>query len=150
MLSLLPAQVAQFNALAEAAFPREACALLIGREHGDGVIEVTEIVPAENIAEAPDCEFELDPAIHVAVLRRLREENAVERLVGHWHSHPNGKPEPSDKDAAMVHDPGLVWVISAVALDGRAGSPRAFKPRPLTDGKRRGFEEMPVEILQRD
>jgi proteasome lid subunit RPN8/RPN11 len=146
MLSLLPAQVAQLHALAEAAFPREACALLIGREHGDGLIEIVEIVPAENVAASPDCEFELDPSTHVAVLRRLREANAVERLVGHWHSHPNGCPEPSAKDAEMVHDPGLIWVISAVEA-GRVASLRAFKPRPLSDGAQRGFEEMPVEIL---
>lgn len=149
MLSLLPAQVVQLNALAEAAFPREACALLIGREHGDGVIEIVEIVPAENIAATPNAEFELDPAAHVAVLRRLREANSVERLVGHWHSHPNGSPQPSEKDAAMVHDPGLIWAISAVAA-GRVTSLRAFKPRPLTDGAQRGFDEVPVEILPQD
>lgn len=148
MLSLLPGQVAELNRMAEQAFPREACALLVGREHGDGVIEVTAIVAAENVAQMAEHEFELDPAAHVALLRRLREANAVERMVGHWHSHPNGRAEPSATDEAMVYDPGLVWVITALDGDGRAGRPRAFKPRPLTDGERRGFEELPVEILQ--
>lgn len=144
MLSLSHAQAMQLARLAEGAYPREACALLVGREHGDGMVEVSEVVAGDNVATSPEREFEFDPAVHIALLRRLREANAPERLIGHWHSHPNGRAEPSAKDAAMANDPGLVWAISAVT-DGRAGAPSAFRLKP--NG---GFEALPVEILKQD
>lgn len=143
-LRLTAAQAAQLAALGEAAFPREACALLVG----DSSLRVTEIVPAANVSSDPEREFELDPAVHIAVLRRLRDEggtNAVigHRILGHWHSHPNGRDEPSAKDAAMVSDPGLVWLITAVH-DGRARSLRAFQPVAAGDG----FAFTPLTIEQ--
>ncbi|MEK9970937.1 MAG: M67 family metallopeptidase, partial [Ferrovibrio sp.] len=124
-LRLSAAQVAALAALAEAAFPREACALLVGTES----LRVTEIVPAKNVSTDPEREFELDPAVHIATLRRLRDAGGTNsvighRIIGHWHSHPNGRAEPSAKDAAMVSDPGLVWLITAVH-DGRALPVRA-------------------------
>jgi proteasome lid subunit RPN8/RPN11 len=123
VLRLSHAQAAALAALAEAAFPREACALLIG----DASLRVAEIVPAPNVSTDPEREFELDPAVHIAVLRRLREADGTNSIIGHWHSHPNGRDEPSAKDAAMVSDPGLVWLITAVH-DGRALPVRAFQP----------------------
>lgn len=143
-LRLSQAQAAQLAALGEAAFPREACALLVG----DANLRVTEIVPAANISTDPEREFELDPAVHIAVLRRLREAggtNAVIglRIIGHWHSHPNGRDEPSAKDAAMVSDPGLVWLITAVH-DGRALPLRAFQPVRQASG----FAFTPITIEQ--
>ena len=143
MLSLTAVQFATLGGLAEAAFPREACALLVGIDHDDGLIKVQRVVPADNVAAEPERGFEIDPAAHIALLRELREGNAPERIVGHWHSHPNGRPEPSATDAAMVHDPGLVWLISAVDAAGRAQSPRAFRPQP--DGR---FEPITVETAR--
>lgn len=143
-LRLTAAQASSLAQLAEAAYPREACALMVGREHGDGMIEVAEIVMGDNVATSPEREFEFDPAIHIALLRRLRESHATERLIGHWHSHPNGRAEPSAQDAAMANDPALVWLISAVA-DGKAGAPRAFECNP--DG---GFTPLPLEITEQD
>ncbi|MFC3675156.1 M67 family metallopeptidase [Ferrovibrio xuzhouensis] len=140
MLVLTPDQSAALAGLAEAAFPQEACALLVGIDHGNGRVEIQRIVATANVAAEPARGFEIDPATHIALLRSLREGNAPERIVGHWHSHPNGRPEPSATDAAMIHDPGLVWLISAVDAAGHARPPRAF--RPLPDGR---FDPMPVE-----
>lgn len=144
VLRLSVQQQAELAALAEAAFPREACALLVG----DQSLRVTEIVPAANVSNDPEREFELDPAVHVAVLRRLREAGGTNRIIGlriigHWHSHPNGRDEPSAKDAAMVSDPGLVWLITAVH-DGRARPLRAFQPVAAGDG----FAFTPMTIEQ--
>jgi proteasome lid subunit RPN8/RPN11 len=128
-----------FAGLAEAAFPREACALLVGSiGNGNDSVEVRRVVPTANVAAAPERGFEIDPAAHIALLRSLRERNAAEsivgpRIIGHWHSHPNGRAEPSATDAAMIHDPTLVWLISAVDAAGRAQPPRAFRPQP--DGR---------------
>jgi proteasome lid subunit RPN8/RPN11 len=137
-LRLSARQQAELAALGEAAWPREACALLVGDQN----LRVTGIVPAANVSTDPEREFELDPAVHIAVLRRLREEGGTNRIIGHWHSHPNGRDEPSAKDAAMVSDPGLVWLITAVH-DGRAQPLRAF--RALQQGDGFGFTPLVIE-----
>jgi proteasome lid subunit RPN8/RPN11 len=137
-LRLSHEQAAELAALGEAAYPREACALLVG----NASLSVTEIVPAANVATDPDREFELDPAAHIATLRRLRESDGTNRIIGHWHSHPNGRDEPSVKDAAMVSDPGLVWLITAVH-DGRALPLRAFRAVQQGDGF--GFTPLMIE-----
>lgn len=138
-LRLSTAQAAALARLGEAAFPREACALLVG----DQSLRVSEIVPAANISTDPEREFELDPAVHIAVLRKLRDEGGTNLIIGHWHSHPNGRDEPSAQDAAMVSDPGLVWLITAVH-DGRALPLRAFRPMRQGDG----FGFLPLTIQQ--
>lgn len=137
-LRLSDAQAAELAALGEAAFPREACALLVGDQN----LRVSEIVPAANVSTDPEREFELDPAVHIAVLRRLRESGGTNFIIGHWHSHPNGRDEPSAKDAAMVSDPGLVWLITAVH-DGRALPLRAFRAVPQGEGF--GFTPLVIE-----
>jgi proteasome lid subunit RPN8/RPN11 len=146
-LRLTAAQMARLAALAEVAWPREACALLVGHDDGRDV-RVSELVPAANVAAAPEREFEIDPAVHFAILRRLRAAEGTNsaishRIVGHWHSHPNGRGEPSTQDAAMVCDPGLVWLISAVH-DGRARPALAY--RPVSAGS--GFAFLPLTIEQ--
>jgi proteasome lid subunit RPN8/RPN11 len=141
-LRLSDEQVAQLAALGEAAWPREACALLVGHAAGDR-LTVHEIVPAANVATDPEREFELDPAVHIAVLRKLRDEPVrTNTVIGHWHSHPNGRDEPSAKDAAMVSDPGLVWLITAVH-DGRALPVRAFQA--VVAGAGFGFTPLMIE-----
>lgn len=142
VLRLSAAQAAELAALGEAAWPREACALLVGGADG-AVLAVTEIVPAANVATDPAREFELDPAVHIATLRRLRESSGTNSIIGHWHSHPNGRDEPSAKDAAMVSDPGLVWLITAVH-DGRALPLRAFQAVAAGEG----FRFTPLTIRQ--
>ena len=143
VLRLSGAQAAQLAQLGEAAFPREACALLVGDQN----LRVREIVPAANVSTDPEREFELDPAVHIAVLRKLRESGGTNSIIGHWHSHPNGRDEPSAKDAAMASDPGLVWLITAVH-DGRALPLRAFRAVPRKSSLGDGFGFTPLVIEQ--
>lgn len=138
-LRLTSAQQAELGALATAAFPREACALLVGRAEGNGLV-VERIVPAANLAVSPEREFELDPAVHVAELCRLREAGGPQTILGHWHSHPNGRAEPSVQDAAMIYDPAMLWLISAVDAAG-AAPPRAFRPHADASG----FDPFPLQ-----
>jgi len=80
--------------------------------------------------------------VQFSVMRRLRETNGTNlRIIAHWHSHPNGRAEPSAQDAAMIYDRSLVWLISAVQ-DGRAGAPRAFQP----DAAAQDFVPLPLTI----
>ncbi len=91
---------------AKAAHSREICGVLLGRE---GVIE--EAVPVANAARDPERSFLLDPAAHLAASRTAR--HAGRAIVGHYHSHPSGREEPSYADAQAAQEQGLYWLIIA-------------------------------------
>jgi proteasome lid subunit RPN8/RPN11 len=82
---------------------REVCGLLLGE---GGRIVAAE--PAANVSPEPADSFEVDPAALFAALRAERAGGP--RLIGHYHSHPNGRPEPSARDAAAA-EPGRLWLI---------------------------------------
>lgn len=88
----------------------ECCGLLLGRLEGASAI-VDEVLPAPNVAEAPGTSFEIDPAVLLAAHRTARE--AGNSIVGWYHSHPNGNPAPSIRDAARAVEAGTVWLITA-------------------------------------
>ncbi len=94
---------------ARAAFPHECCGLIEGARTGDSIRAVA-LYPACNLAELPD-RFEIDPAEHIRLLRRLR--GTAGEIVGCYHSHPNGRPEPSPHDLRNASESGLVWLIAA-------------------------------------
>src|SRR3546814_12261042 len=54
--------------------------------------------------------FEIDPAMLLSEHRRARADG--HRVLGHYHSHPGGKPVPSLRDAANAHQDGALWVIA--------------------------------------
>jgi proteasome lid subunit RPN8/RPN11 len=95
---------------ARAALPREACGLVEGVRDG-GEIRATAIHPVPNLAEEPD-RFDLDPAQHIALLRDLR--GSGREIVGCYHSHPNGRAEPSARDRAGAFEDGFLWLIAAI------------------------------------
>jgi len=108
-------------AAAEAAFPAEGCGLLVGR--GRRIVRVSRIIPADNLErDRRSDRFELDPAIRFAAERSLR--GGPDRIVGHWHSHPNGSAHPSVEDIARAFEPDLIWLIVAVSR-GSDGRPQA-------------------------
>ncbi|MGE5506610.1 MAG: M67 family metallopeptidase [Actinomycetota bacterium] len=109
MIVLAPQQLKQIADAAEAAWPRECCGLLVGR--GVRVVHVTRVVPAANLAPAAN-RFDLDPRTRLAVERELR--GTPERVVGHYHSHPDGSTRPSATDLAAAYEPDLVWLIAGV------------------------------------
>ncbi|RAU22301.1 hypothetical protein CU669_09265 [Paramagnetospirillum kuznetsovii] len=112
MLVMTAEQLAVIAAAAEAAFPAECCGLLVGT--GKRPIRVTRLVPAPNLLRhtAPD-RFELDPRIRFETERALR--GTRERVVGHWHSHPDGSATPSATDLAQAWEPDMAWLIAGVA-----------------------------------
>lgn len=112
---------AQISEEARAAFPRECCGLIEGVRAGD-VVHVVAIHSTHNVSADPDC-FEIDPAAHLRFRRIARE--AGRAIVGCYHSHPNGRATPSQRDLAGEKD--FVWLIAA--LDGHgAPSLAAFVP----------------------
>lgn len=115
---------------AAAAYPLECCGLLVGSREpgpasGAGVTRVSRILPTPNRSATPRRAFEVDPAMHIALLRALREQtpNAApirEQVIGHFHSHPDAPAVPSARDVAQAMDPDAVWLIVAASAVGAA------------------------------
>ena len=84
---------ADLLALAAAEPEREVCGLLFG-----GSERIDAIQPCANVSENPADSFEIDPAALIAAHKDARAGGR--RLIGCYHSHPNGVPEPSARDAA--------------------------------------------------
>jgi len=86
---------------------REACGLLFG----DGAA-IRDVRAAANVAADPRHRFEVDPRTLFAAIRAERAGGM--RVVGHYHSHPFGRPEPSPRDAADAgEEAGRLWLIVA-------------------------------------
>jgi proteasome lid subunit RPN8/RPN11 len=101
---------AQIGAEACATFPRECCGLMEGVREGS-VARVLAIHPVRNRAEEDD-RFEIDPATHIGLLRRLR--GSGREIIGCYHSHPNGSAKPSARDREAAIDRDFLWLIAAV------------------------------------
>ncbi len=91
---------------AVAAAGDECCGLLLGTPGN-----ITSTVPARNVATDPARSFEIDPATLLRTHREARGRG--EKVIGHYHSHPNGRPEPSLRDAARAVGNGEIWLIIA-------------------------------------
>jgi proteasome lid subunit RPN8/RPN11 len=117
----IPLQLRQALELwARESYPREACALLIGRVDGEHV-HVAAVKRARNLEEQRAQErFELDPADHLAAERRASALGLA--IVGIWHTHPDGPARPSAEDRAGV---GKAWV----QLIGSVGETGAMESR---------------------
>jgi desampylase len=101
----------------EAAAPgSEICGLLFG--DGDRIDAAR---AAANVAARPADSFEIDPAALIAAHRAERHGGA--RIIGCYHSHPGGRPEPSERDRSAA-EPGGVWLIVAggIVRGWRAGA----------------------------
>lgn len=91
---------------ARSAHPKECCGILLG----EGT-RITQASPAENVHPTPQTHFEIDPRALIDAHRAAREGGP--QVVGYYHSHPVGKPEPSQTDAAMASGDGRIWAIMA-------------------------------------
>lgn len=114
-----PPARAAIAAHAAAAWPREACGLLVGRALADGAIEIVRAEAAANLAADADA-FELDPAARLALQRVLRAAGEGLAIVGHYHSHPDAPARPSARDRARAEETGLIWLIAAATREGCA------------------------------
>ena len=113
MIVLSASQRARIETIAEQTYPEECCGLLVGVERADGAIVVTRIVESRNLrADRVRDRFEIDPQIRIDVERELRSQR--ERIVGHYHSHPDHPAFPSATDLEMAFEPSLVWLIIGV------------------------------------
>ena len=135
MILLSPSLREQITAAAEAAYPAECCGLLTGSGQ-----TVTRTAPSPNVTEEnADNRFEVDPGLRFALMRELQKSG--ERIIGHYHSHPDRPARPSEYDRKMAFEPELAWVIVSV-INGKAAGIAAF----MADGESNGFREIELQI----
>tara|TARA_A100001037_G_scaffold101034_2_gene92049 strand:- start:1246 stop:1746 length:501 start_codon:yes stop_codon:yes gene_type:complete len=127
---------------AERSFPQECCGLLIGEE-ANGLVQVAEIHESENLANDPGRRFEVDPALRLKLQRSLR--GSGHRIIGIYHSHPDGPAHPSPRDLEAAWEPELVWLIMSVRSEGVIES----TVHVLTgDEDSLQFSEVPLQIQE--
>lgn len=101
-----PAHAAMLSAAHRTA-PNEACGLLLGT-----AAHIQTAAPAANVAPDPTRHFEIDPAALIAAHRAARDGSAP-KVVGYFHSHPNGLARPSATDESSAARDGRIWAIVA-------------------------------------
>ncbi|PKU26457.1 Mov34/MPN/PAD-1 family protein [Telmatospirillum siberiense] len=155
-LFIAASDLALLKTCAAGAYPLECCGLLVGHDGfpggppgGSSVADrtVIRVVPAGNCADQPARTFEIDPAVHIALLRALRQQGgAGGYLIGHYHSHPDAPPVPSARDLAQAMEPGAVWLIIAANASG-GGEIRAWRALG-DDAGVNGFQPMKLTALE--
>lgn len=141
MITIAAAALQAVISVAETDYPNECCGLLIGRHRDDGGIEIVRIETSENLAPDRRGErFEIDPAVRFRLIRDLA--GGPEKIVGHYHSHPETPAKPSSTDIARAYEPDLVWMIVSVGaghvvdvgvfrIDGTSVTPLRLTDHPL-------------------
>jgi len=95
------------RAAALSAHPLEACGILLGAGG-----RITEARQTANVHPSPHTHFEIDPQALIDAHRAARRQGAPQ-VIGYFHSHPAGPPEPSATDRACAAGDGKVWAIIA-------------------------------------
>jgi proteasome lid subunit RPN8/RPN11 len=111
----------------------ECCGLLAG---SGGVI--TRVLQAKNAASEPERNYEIGPQELFRLMREIRA--AKLELLGIYHSHPNGKNEPSARDIELAYYPGTAYFVLS-PLPGALRPVRAFSIR---DGR---ATELRIQII---
>lgn len=129
---------------AETAYPLECCGLLAGASGAAGRRTVTRVVESDNVHPTGGRDrFEVDPKVRFELMRELGEIGerpaGPERLIGHYHSHPDHPPMPSATDLASAFEPELVWIIIGLK-DGRARQVAAH----VLDENAGAFRQIPL------
>jgi proteasome lid subunit RPN8/RPN11 len=118
---LPPAVRGQIEAWAAAAYPNEACGLLIGR--AGATVAIEQARSAQNLDPSARDRYEIDPEDHLAAEDEARSLGLD--VVGVWHSHPEHPARPSETDRRRAW-PGWSYVIVAV-VKGRAVDLRSWR-----------------------
>ena len=87
--------------------PNESCAILYG-ESDEKFWEVKEIWLTENIDSSP-IEFTLSAEQTMEMYQKEKELNL--KIIGIFHSHPNGEAYPSSMDKKFMRNNPYVWTI---------------------------------------
>lgn len=110
VLHLDDALAAKILLAAARSHPHECCGLIEGVETEDGW-RAAAVHEAANVAEDTSRRFLIDPQAQFDLIRRLR--GTERRLIGCFHSHPDGEAKPSATDSANAYEAGFLYVIAA-------------------------------------
>lgn len=111
IIEVSSAHVERLLAEARNALPREACGLILGNG-----VQIEEVRVCRNVHPQPETHFEIDPQALIEAHRAARAGGP--QVLGYYHSHPAGPPEPSSTDRAHATGDGKVW---AIVGEGRVG-----------------------------
>ena len=111
----------------------ECCGLLAGR---NGVIG--RVFVAANAAGDPATSYEIAPEELFRLMRAIRAAGL--ELLGIYHSHPNGRNEPSPRDIERAYYPDAAYFVISPSEDA-AQPMRAFS---IGDGR---VTELAIEIV---
>ena len=89
---------------------KEACGLLLGTLQ-QGRACITQALETRNTHPTPRTHFEVEPKALIDAYRAEREGGP--RVLGCFHSHPNGEAAPSETDQSMAPRDGRVWAIAS-------------------------------------
>jgi proteasome lid subunit RPN8/RPN11 len=130
----------QHKALAEAClrnWPKETCGVLFGFIQADAVyVDSFEVI--RNVSPQPEKAFAFDPAEWVRIF--FAAINQGKNMIGIFHSHPDGRLEPSSEDTRRR----LQWSTYWIAGISR-GECLIAAYQPLEDG---GWRLIPVVLGQ--
>lgn len=90
---------------ARRASPRECCGFLLGRGR-----RIAYAAPMPNVARSRTT-YRIADRDHIALRRLLRTLTPPIGIIGVFHSHPDGRAEPSPTDLAHAHYPEWIHVI---------------------------------------
>lgn len=126
---------------AEAAYPQECCGLLVGRQHANGTVEMVRAHPSANLSRTAD-RFEIDPRLWVDLARALGK--GPTKVVGLYHSHPDGPAQPSAADLEAAWGEEMAWIVVSVGPgEGSRGQAIHVTAHILDHGGRQ-FRELPL------
>jgi proteasome lid subunit RPN8/RPN11 len=138
MISIVRTLMDEIITAAESAYPDECCGLLSGFGEPDETLTITGVHASDNVtAQSKRDRFEIDPKVRFDVMRKL--EGGPERIVGHYHSHPDQPAKPSEHDLKMAFEPDLLWFIVAVD-EGQAAETTAYQ----IDADATSFHKIPI------
>ncbi len=123
---------------ARAAWPCECCGILLAAERSPQSIAM--LMPSRNMAgQCRQRRYRLDYKVQLAALQL--EQSGSARVVGYYHSHPDGEPGFSSEDARWAVEEAVYLIIG--------GSLDALKVRAWKCGGA-GYEEEPLEQDQQE
>jgi proteasome lid subunit RPN8/RPN11 len=111
MIVLAQHEFEQLKLLAEAAYPEEFCAILLGK-HDPAGSRVARILPTPNTHTNPRRAYSISPTAVIAAQRKSREHDL--QILGFVHSHPDHTAEPSPTDLDQALWMGCVYGIVSV------------------------------------
>ncbi len=132
------ALVRQMWAHAKHSLPEECCGFLLGETRK--MQYVKKVIRAKNVAKASrETKFVIDPREFIGVEKRAKSADL--NIIGIYHSHPNGRAEPSNFDLEVAW-PSYSYVILSLLQS------RPFKILSwVLDDDRRGFNPEELVIL---